>query len=126
MKKPHKLNWKWNAFLLEVSEARISTRKTTHVKPSRQAKNRLSKHTVLLTISYHLFWFLIGWYSVVEIWYFIKKRKENGINTIFLMKNNKVCLCQESIFKYKEYSLLWIHPIDPWCNMLETLDIQKI
>ena len=46
--------------------------------------------SIPLTISYHQFRFLIGSYSVVEIWYFIKKkRKENYKNTTFLVKHNK-------------------------------------
>ena len=45
-----------------------------------------SKHTVPLTISYHLFRFLIGQYSFVEIRYFIKKRNKNDKNTNLFMK----------------------------------------
>ena len=48
-------------------------------------------YTVLLTIFNldHQFLFLIGWYSVAEIWCLIKKRNENDKNTIFRMRNNK-------------------------------------
>ena len=45
-----------------------------------------SKHTVPLTISYHLFRFLIGQYSFVEIRYFINKRNKNDKNTNLFMK----------------------------------------
>ena len=45
-------------------------------------------HTVPLTISYHLFRFLIGQYSVVEIRYFIKKRNNNDKNTKQKNKTN--------------------------------------
>ena len=56
-------------------------------------------HTVPLTISYHLFQFLIGDYSFAEVRYFNKKRNENDKNTNFLIKSSKKC--KESISKYK-------------------------
>ena len=47
-------------------------------------------HTVPLTISYHLFQFLIGQYSVAEIRYFIKKKKEMKMKkSNFVMKSKK-------------------------------------
>ena len=46
-------------------------------------------HTVPLTISYHMFWFLYGQYSVVEIQNFIKKRNENNKNKNFDEKQEK-------------------------------------
>ena len=46
-------------------------------------------HTVPLTISCYLFRFLVGQYSVVEMQYFIKKKRKNK-KTNFLMKNNKI------------------------------------
>ena len=45
-------------------------------------------HAFPLTISYHQFQFLIGYYSVAEIWYFIQKRNENDKSTNFLMKTD--------------------------------------
>ena len=49
------------------------------------------QHTVPMTISNHLFQFLIGKYSVAEIWHFIKKRNEN----------NRIKNYQENKCKYK-------------------------
>ena len=70
----------------------------------RQIKSNLhleihALHTVPLTISYHLFRFLIGWYSVAEIRYFIKRKDEYDKNTSFLTKNNKKM--PRNIRKYK-------------------------
>ena len=50
------------------------------------------EHTVPLTISYHQFWFLIGWYAVTEIWYLKfddQKRNENDKNQIFFDEKQK-------------------------------------
>ena len=42
---------------------------------------KLFCHTVPLTISYPQLRFLIGLYSVVQIWYFIKEINENDKNS---------------------------------------------
>ena len=60
----------------------------------------LDLQTNPLIISYHLFRFLIGQYSVAEIRYFIKKRNERDKNTNFFMKK-KTKKRQKSICKYK-------------------------
>ena len=49
-------------------------------------------HVVPLTISNHQCRFLIGQYSIVEIWYFILKKNENDKNMNCLMKRNKKCM----------------------------------
>ena len=55
--------------------------------------------SIPLIISYHQFRFLIGSYSVVEIWYFIKKKEKKIIKTqLFWWNTTKKC--QTSICKH--------------------------
>ena len=53
-----------------------------------------------------------------------KKKEMKMIKAIFLMKNNKkvpgTYICQ-----YKEVFFTVNSPTDPWCNMLENLEIRK-
>ena len=44
----------------------------------------------LQTISYHQLRFLIGYFSVGQMWYVIKKNKWKGKKHNFLMKNKKM------------------------------------
>ena len=61
--------------------------------------NHAQRYTVQVTISYHLFRFLIGQYSVAKIWYFIKNEMKLIQTQIFWWKTRKKY--QESICKYK-------------------------
>ena len=54
----------------------------------------------------------------ILLWKFdtsLKKRNENDKNTNFLMKNNKKM----------SHSVLWTCHTAPWCNMLQTLEMQR-
>ena len=67
----------------------------------------------------HQFLFLIGQYSVAEIWYFIKKRNENGKNTNFMRKKNKQ-MPKKSYKSVKQHSYSVLAPLtrDVTCSKL--------
>ena len=60
-------------------------------------------------------WLIFCW----EIWYFIRKRNEN---VDFLIKNQQQNATKVYV-NIKQHFLLWTYPTEPWCNMLQTLEM---
>ena len=52
----------------------------------------------------------------------VKKQTKNKLKNKQTKKAKKVY-----VYRYKVacLSLLWTHPSDPWCNILESLEIQR-
>ena len=97
-----------------------------------------SLRTVPMAISYHQFRFLIGYYSVTQIWYFIQKKTKknkkemklkNDNNTNILMKNNNNKQQQKMPGKIhvnlELHSSAWTRPTEPWRNRLQCLETWK-
>ena len=79
----------------------------------------IHKHTVSQAISNHQFRFLIGLYSVAEIWF---KKIENGKNNFLDEEQND---SKKIYVNIKQHSSLWIYPAYPWCKMRQSLVIRR-